>query len=397
MLLNPALHIAKPVITNYLKGKTKKMKKTLSFIRYVSILTCSFAFLLLACKSPKYTKKKDLEDTQSDSLGNTPFQFQFEGKKYAGLLDIPNGIKTKSLIVLVPGSGKTKVFTGKWNYELRKNLNSIGIATFAYDKSGCGKSEGEFDYNQSIDNSSDELLAAIKELRKQKIPGSQNIGLWGISRAGWICPLAISKDQKIKYWISVSGPNNLGNMYHLLTTNWAIQGKSKGEVENLGKEWLAGLTIQRTGGTYSEYMDATPTLQQDKFIKKLRGEYNEDRFLSYQNYLIESDVVFDEESGLQIMIEGFEETLEQIKIPVLAIFGEKDSQVDWKETISLYQKTIAKNSSLTIKTLSDCNHNILTCETGGFDENYKVLKEKGLGETCDGYFETIKSWLADKI
>jgi len=69
-----------------------------------------------------------------DSIISKKVTFQFEGKTYTGLLDVPNNETIKSLIVLVPGSGKTKVYTGKWNYELRKNLNHLGIATFAYDK-----------------------------------------------------------------------------------------------------------------------------------------------------------------------------------------------------------------------------------------------------------------------
>lgn len=356
-----------------------------------------FIVSLCSCLSNKKESINEASNIKTDSLISKPFEFKFDGKKYSGILDIPTKKPTKSLIVLVPGSGKTKVFTRNWNYALRENLNDLGIATFSYDKSGCGDSEGTFDYNQSVENSSEELLAAIQELRNQKIPGSQNIGLWGISRAGWICPLAIKKDNEINYWISVSGPNHLDNMYHLLKTNWAIGGKSKDEVGKLGKEWLEGFKIQNAGRTYSEYLNTTPTLHKDEFIKKIRGEYTEKKFLKFQRYLIDNNVIIDEETGLQIMLNGFEKTLNQIKIPVLAILGEKDSQVDWEETINLYEKTIAKNASLTVKTLPDCNHFIRTCETGGFDENYKVLKEKGLGQTCDGYFDIIKNWLQDKI
>ncbi|MEM9981282.1 MAG: alpha/beta hydrolase, partial [Bacteroidota bacterium] len=147
---------------------------------------------------------------------------------------------------------------------------------------------------------------------------------------------------------------------------------------------------------YAEYVAATPTLMQDSFIKKLRGEYNEEKFLKFQTYLIENKVPIDEKTGLQIMVEGVDKTLNSIEIPVLAIFGEKDSQVDWQETIQLYRETIGKNASLTIETLPNCNHFIRTCETGGYDESYRVLKEKGLGQPCDGYYTTIQSWIKER-
>ncbi|MEO1022753.1 MAG: alpha/beta hydrolase [Bacteroidota bacterium] len=335
--------------------------------------------------------------THEDSLDSRPFQFEFEGRTLSGFIDFPKGKDIKSLVVLIPGSGKTYVHTGRWNYELREHLNNLGVATFSYDKAGCGDSEGEFDYNQSVQNSSEEVLAAINALKKSDIPGSHNLGLWGISRAGWIAPLAITQDPGINYWISVSGPNHLDNIYHLLLKNWAIQGRTEAEIEALGNEWLAGFKIQHSGGTYAEYEAATPTLATDDFIKKLRGEYNEERFLKFQNYLIENEIPIDEETGLQIFIEGFEETLSRIDIPVLAIFGEKDSQINWEETAVLYKQTLGKNAPLTIETFSDCNHMIRSCETGGFDETMAVLREKGLGETCDGYINTIERWLTDYL
>lgn len=363
-------------------------------IPLLSLITISL-LLLLSCDRPSPTPSAI--DTATDSLTYQRFDFRFEGRKYSGILDLPTQKNAKSLIVLVPGSGKTRMTAGKWNYSLREKLNSLGIATYAYDKSGCGDSEGEYDYNQSVENSSDELLAAIQELRDQKIPGAENIGLWGISRAGWVCPLAISKDKVIKYWISVSGPNHLDNMYHLLKTNWEISGNTQEEINKLADEWLKGFAIQRKGGTYQEYLAATPTLTQDDFIKKLRGEYTEERFLSFQKYLMGNNVAIDDETGLQIMLSDFDKILSQVNIPVLAILGEKDSQVDWRETIALYKNSMGNNSALQIETLPDCNHFIEKCETGGYDESYKVLKEKGLGQICDGYFESIESWLASVI
>ncbi|MEL6134309.1 MAG: alpha/beta hydrolase, partial [Bacteroidota bacterium] len=205
--------------------------------RYLFILLLSYT--LFACEegTSSQTENQAAVPAIEDSLMSRPFQFQFEGRTYAGILDVPHGSEAKSLMVLVPGSGKTYMASGEWNYTLRTTLNQLGIATFAYDKAGCGDSEGEFDYNQTVENSGDELVAAVQALQTQQAPGSQNIGLWGISRAGWICPLAIAKEPAINYWISVSGPNHLDNMYHLLTTNWAIEGRSQEEVETLGKEW----------------------------------------------------------------------------------------------------------------------------------------------------------------
>ena len=365
-------------------------------------ITCKTTITVLALvlffASCTGSEQPNVEERSEPVIVDTStFNFSFEDRRYSGILDMPQGVEVKSLVVLVPGSGKTAAYTGDWNYTLREELNKLGVATYAYDKAGCGNSEGEFDYNQSVENSSDELVAAIKALQKQKVPGSDNLGLWGISRAGWICPLAITKEPAIKYWISVSGPNHLDNMFHLLTTNWAIEGKSEEEVQQLGAEWLAGFTIQRGGGSYAEYQAATPSLERDSFMNKIRGPYNEERFLKFQSYLMDNDVKLDEETGLQIMLEDFDKVLNKVTIPVLAIFGENDSQVDWRATSQLYHNTLGNVATLQTESLPNCNHFIQTCETGGFGETRAVLEAKGLGEICPGYLALITNWVGERI
>ncbi|MCG8309815.1 MAG: alpha/beta hydrolase [Cytophagales bacterium] len=323
------------------------------------------------------------------------FEFDFEGKKYSGLIDIP-GKTPYALIVLVPGSGRTNMVAGDEYYKnLRSQFVRFGLACAVYDKAGCGKSEGIFDYNQSVQNSSEEVLAAIRELRELKVPGADNIGLWGISRGGWICPLVIAKDPNVSFWISVSGPDHLETIGYLFEANWRIQGKSEPEIKQLASEWLDGFTIQRKGGSYEEYLEASPNLSKDSLILALRGgKFNtRENYLSFQKVL--QNQMFDEETGLTIVVPEFTEILSAIKCPVLAIFGERDSQVHWRRTLALYKETLGASHNLTIKTLPNCNHNILSCETGGYFERLEDLKLKGLGQPCEGYYDEMFTWLSE--
>ena len=76
----------------------------------------------------------------------------------------------------------------------------------------------------------------------------------------------------------------------------------------------------------------------------------------------------DTETGLMVYVKDFSSTLKNIKCPVLAIFGEKDMNVDWKLTKSLYESTLGENTELTIRSFSGCNHNLVYAPTGGFYE-----------------------------
>ena len=58
-------------------------------------------------------------------------------------------------------------------------------------------------------------------------------------------------------------------------------------------------------------------------------------------------------------------------------------------------KTIGQRDRLTYLILPDCNHNLISCETGGYLESLEALKSKGLGVPCDGYLKAMQNWLID--
>ena len=151
----------------------------------------------------------------------------------------------------------------------------------------------------------------------------------------------------------------------------------------------------RGGKTYEEFMDATKTLFHDPYCKSLGMGLSSKKELSdIQVYYQKSGFTYDKETGMQILVSNFEQTLNSVNCPVLAIFGENDSQVNWRQTKDLYEKTIGKKpkTSLTIKSLTNCNHNIQKCDTGGMFENLEKYK----WQACDGYYDAMKTWLQNQ-
>lgn len=321
------------------------------------------------------------------------FTFSFEGKRYCGLIDMPKQKTAKAMIILVPGSGKTNIVSGKGFYDIRSHFTEQGFACLVWDKAGCGKSEGVFDYNQTPQNSASEVIAAITEVKSRNITGSEKIGLWGISRAGWICPLVIEQ-YPIAFWISVSGTDDKESFGYLLEKNFLIEGRSKSQTKKLMNEWRKGIEIARTGGTFEENLKATENLRSDSFYSYMNGNSvpTKEGYLKWQKKFETGENIIDRKTGLVIYVPEFDKLLSKVNCPVLAICGEKDSQVDWQKSMALYKKKIGKkpNTSLTIKILPDCNHNMLKCKTGGYREN---LTSK---ESCTGYYDTMLSWLKEK-
>lgn len=332
--------------------------------------------------------------TLKGQLKTEHFSFLHNGQKLSGLLDMPDGQKAKSVVLIVQGYGKSNVVEGNWYYDLRKNFVKLGIACIIWDKPGCGKSEGVFDADQSVQSSTDEVLAAIKEVQGRNLDGSGKIGLWGISRAGWICPLVIQQFPGIAYWISVSGTDDKESFGYLLENNLRIEGRSEAQIKHLMQEWQQGNKIFSQGGTFAAYEKATQYLRTDSFWIFLNPvPETEATYLAKQQQFLREDHQFDKETGLMIYVPGFRQILMSVQCPVLAIFGEKDTNVDWKQTVKLYRETIGwkNNDSLTLKTFPGCNHNLKPCKTGGLRET--IEQSATYQPPCDGYFDLLSAWL----
>lgn len=322
-------------------------------------------------------------------IKNEILEFTFEGDILNGVFNSPDSGRPKGVVLIVHGSGQTDAVAQEWYYDVREAIVKSGYATYMWDKKGCGKSGGTFNYNQSVQNSALEVIAAINALKQKQIPGSNIIGLWGISRAGWINPLVISQYKGIKFWISVSGVDDKENFKYLLEQNLRISGNSKEMVDLLVNEWLEGSKISHSGASFEAYEAATANLRRNAFwLRFTNGGISEEGYHTFQkSFMMEQ---LDEETGLQVYVKDFETVLSNIGCPVLALFGEKDMHVDWIKTRSLYERTLAPNTDLTVKSFPDCNHNLFQCKTGGFYE----FQDNNLPWTrCDDFLNTITSWL----
>ena len=321
-------------------------------------------------------------------------EFVSDGNRLVGLLDTPDIGDARSLLVIVHGDGPTNVVQQNWYLTLRQRMTAIGISTFVWDKPGCGQSEGTYDADRAVGAAAGEVRAAIRHLRAHEVPGSASIGFWGISRAGWVVPLVIAQEPKASFWISVSGTDEMESFGYLLKENLRIEGRTEAETGQLYSEWMAANRVTQSGGTYEEVKGAAPSFWADPFMSEFFPEQTREEFERYQGTLLASNPAYDEETGLRLYVKDLDEVLRRVGCPVLAIFGEKDRNIDWRETMALYERTIGVHepSRLTIETFADGNHNLMKCETGGWRETMANL---GTAEPCDGYYDAMVDWLLD--
>ena len=125
------------------------------------------------------------------------------------------------------------------------------------------------------------------------------------------------------------------------------------------------MTIFRTGGIFAEYLRATEKLRRDPFYDAFFGEQaTEEGYRANQKRFMAENHPFDETSELVIYVPSFRETLAKIRCPVLALFGEKDSTVDWRSTKALYEETLGRRDAAPLD-IRRSRAAITTCRSAG--------------------------------
>ena len=329
----------------------------------------------------------------AEPIITSDFEFVSSGQALSGLLDQPAGGKAHALIIFVHGYGPTDVRGWHLFEDLRTRFAGLGIASLVWDKPGQGRSEGTFDIDQPVESSAQEVLDAIAQLRRRGVPGAGRIGLWSISRGGWIAPLAMARAPGIAFWISVSGVDDQETFRYMLESNLRIEGRSAEQVEALSAEWMRGFEIVSGGGSFADYVAATGRVRHDPFMLRFTGspEPDEAAFDAQQQRFASGQAQVSPETGLMIYVPGFAELLQSLDADVLALFGEKDANVDWRKTRALYERTIGQNpqATLTVRTFPDGNHNLHRSATGGLSE-METMQERIPSE---GYYDAQLEWL----
>ena len=93
-------------------------------------------------------------------------------------------------VVMVHSSGNQSRNGPVAYFRLIANLLAAnGITTLAYDKRGVGKSTGNWQ-RATFNDLAGDVRAAISAVRQRADVDPRRVGLWGLSQAGWVAPLA---------------------------------------------------------------------------------------------------------------------------------------------------------------------------------------------------------------
>ena len=315
---------------------------------YLRFMICTIVLCLLmaACSSPAPQLPRVEEIT-----------FQSGSFTVVGDLRLPEGTAPFPVVLFVHGDGPADRLGSGSYLPIMDRILQAGYATFAWDKPGTGESTGLFDERHLHEQRAQILLDAIEAMKKRPDIDPSRIGLWGVSQAGYVMPRALAQSQDIAFMICIScaAMSSYDQMAFQVTALALCDGVPEEKVDQK-TALLARLDNARTYQTYEEYLDYRRVL--NNLAGLLPAPVNDWPILPERSW--QNNPLYPEGLWNPIGV------IEQARIPILAIFGDRDRQIDPLQAAYAYRKALkqAGNPLSRVELFPGANHGIAVTETG---------------------------------
>lgn len=304
-------------------------------------------------------------------------RFSSGGVQLTGTLISPATGGKHPAIVLVHGSGaQNRESMLPW----ARFLIRRGIAVLGYDKRGVGGSTGDWN-TASFDDLAGDVVAAFEYLKTRSDIDHTQIGLLGVSQAGWIMPLAAVRSKDLAFLISISGAGVPAAETTLdqARNEMAMTGMPPETLDAI----MAILTLQyqfaRTREGWDEYAAA-----RDKLAATLGPP--PDTIPGTPDHphwdVIRRSYFHDPIPALR-----------RLQVPTLALWGELDNNILAEKNKAAWEAALKAggNPDYTLRILAKANHAQWEAKVGSNAEM------KSLDRFVPAYFTTIEDWLTSRI
>lgn len=319
---------------------------------------------------PRLARRTNIDKAEDVRFSNGDIQF-------AGTLITPTAGQEHPAIILLHGSGP---MNREYMLPFARFLVRHGMAILTYDKRGVASSDGDW-ATASFEDLAGDVIAAFKYLQTRTDIDHGQIGLLGLSQAGWIMPLAAVREKRIAFLISISGPG-------IPPTETTID-HARNEMEAQGMaapvvaQIIGLMRLQyhyaHTGEGWEEYFEARQAL-----VRRMGAA--PETFPGRKNHphwqVIRQSYFYDPAP-----------TLRQLQSPTLALFGELDNNVLPEKNMAAWNTALehGRNPDYTLRILPKANHIMMEAKLGNNAEM------ASLDRFVPAYSRTIQEWLSKRI
>lgn len=313
-------------------------------------------------------------------------KFHNDTIQLAGTLSLPDTNKQHPAVIMISGSGQQNrdenVFGFKVFKEMVPAFINKDIAVLRYDDRGAGDSD--FGNVQECDTRdfAEDAKAVYKHLKQNPHIDNDKIGILGHSEGGIIAPM-IADDHNVKFIILMAGPTIPGKDILIKQAGKVSQTMDYSEKEIAKQKKLRKQIyeeVMRVSTDTSKIKESFQKLVQantkisdsaamEKYVQQQMDFVMSPWFKFYYNY-------------------DPAPKLKALDIPVLAVFGGKDIQVDSRQNKVLIQDMIRQGKeNYTLKVFPEANHLFQHAETGSIKEYQQLPKE-----FTEGFLKYITKW-----
>lgn len=243
----------------------------------------------------------------------------------AGILILPEGTSRHPVVIVTPGDfGMNRNQLRLWAH----NYVSHGIAAFVFDSRGAGESTGEAGGN-SFSDLADDVLGCVGALKVRPEINPHGIGLFGFSNSCWTVTLAASRSPDIAFLVlqSFAAVVPWKQEVFRAETQPRVDGFPSDVVKQGGDFMRLKFDVARTGEGWER-------------VQAVMADAANARWLPHTN----------PPASLERLRRSFAKTmaydpvpaLETLRIPILALWGDKDTYVPVPETVEVFKQAMAR-------------------------------------------------------
>lgn len=316
-----------------------------------------------------------------------------------GTLTWPKDKATDKLVIMISGSGaqdRDETLQPLSSFKpfavLADSLTVNGIATFRYDDRGVGKSTGSFE-NATLQMLSSDVKEIINHLTKMPKYNFEEIILLGHSQGGIVGGKVAANNKKIDRLILMASPS--------LTLDKVLQYQLK---QNFMQNGFEEAKIEPALSAFQKTLEAIHNENNVKTAKKRYEKKFREMFRSMPDQNKSQITNFDSTASAQgkSLLQAFAnpqmqsllfynptDDLKKLEIPVLSLFGGKDTQVLVDKNKSPIKNALeAAGVPYRIEVFEQANHLFQKADTG-LPQEYGTLKS----EFLDGFTSTLVKWI----
>ena len=288
----------------------------------------------------------------------------------------PPGPGPSPAVVMIHGSGPA---TRSALMPFADVLVRSGVAVLVPDKRGAGRSSGDGVRATFADLAGD-ALAGVAFLKRRPGVNPTQIGLQGASLGGWVAPLAASRSSDVKFIIVEAAPTITPAEHERQRVESQMRADSL--PRDLIVQALAFMDRKFDVGRSGKGWDGLVRLMNKGRLEGWLGYVNPPSSLDSLTWHVRQILDYDPLPAL-----------EQLKCPVLAVYGELDTIVPVGFNRRRMEEALerAGNTDVTVTVFPKANHNFFAAITGGPGE---VPRLRGF---VPGYFTTRVEWVLARV